>query len=716
MKQVLFRKGRAVTAEVPAPMLEPGTLLVRSGFSCISTGTELSGIQASGDPLWKRALRNPQAVGAVLKMATTQGVSLAASAVRTAVAVGHPAGYSVSGIVEGIGEGVDGVSSGMRVACAGAQCAHHAEWVRVPLNLAVPVPEQVSLEDASTVALGAIALQGVRRASPTLGETFVVVGLGILGQLVCQMLRANGCRVIATDTNDYRRRLAARLGTELILDPSADADVAQVARLTAGVGADGVLITASTPSDDVISTAFRMCRRKGRVVLVGDVGLHLRRADVYEKELDFFVSTSYGPGRYDRRYESEGLDYPIGYVRWTENRNMGEYLRLISDRKIDVGSLVGAVFDVTDADKAYDALRTGEPSERPLVVLLKYPRTNDHGLNRKIEVVASSRARTDRVRLAVVGAGSFASGVHLPNLRRLNSLFALEAIVNRTGHRSTALAEQYGARYASTDLADTLANPDVDAVLIATRHDQHAELTLRALRAGKHVFVEKPLSLEEYELEELESFFTARSEHSDRPFVMTGFNRRFSPHIRFIQKLLSGRSDALLMNYRVNAGYLPSDHWVHGSEGGGRNRGEACHIYDLALAIVGSDIERVSVERLRPRNGHYLAQDNFAVTLGFADGSLANITYTALGSTDAPKEQMEIHSDGRTIRMVEYRETNVFGGKAKGMTTRLIEKGHREGLEAFGMAIRNQGPWPIPWHQQLAVARVSFEVERQLNE
>lgn len=357
MKQVLIKKGQVLVDDIAAPVTEPGTVLVRVDHSCISIGTEMSGIKASSLPLWKRALQQPEKVKKALKMISTQGLSATRTMVEGKLDEAQPTGYSAAGTVLEVGDGITDLAVGDRVACAGAQCAHHAEVIRVPRNLTVLLPDELGFAEASTVTLGAIAMQGVRRAQPTLGETFVVIGLGILGQFVSQLLRANGCRVIGTDLDRGRIRIAQELGQHIGIHPDDGSDVEQVARLTDGAGADGVIITAATPSDAVISTAFKMCRKKGRVVLVGDVGLNLNRADFYAKELDFFISCSYGPGRYDANYEERGLDYPLSYVRWTENRNMGEYLRLVAEGRINLKPLIGAVFPVAQTTEAYAAVR-----------------------------------------------------------------------------------------------------------------------------------------------------------------------------------------------------------------------------------------------------------------------------------------------------------------------------------------------------------------------
>lgn len=715
MKQILVRQGRARLAAVPPPQVEPGTVLVAVRHSCISIGTEMSGIRAAGVPLWKRALAQPARVRQVLEMAASEGVGAARNAVRSVTGGGSPTGYSGAGTVVAVGEGITDLVPGDRVACAGAQYAHHAEYVRVPRNLVVPVPEGLSTEDASTVTLGAIALQGVRRAQPTLGESFVVIGLGILGQLTAQLLRANGCRVIGIDLDRARIAIARELGMEAGVHPDDGDDVQQVARLTDGIGADGVIVTAATPSDAVISTAFRMCRRKGRVVLVGDVGLNLDRSDFYVRELDFLISTSYGPGRYDARYEEEGLDYPVGYVRWTENRNMGEYLRLVADGRVRLDPLRSAVHPLERAEEAYAALEGGERGA--LLVLLQYPETAPAAAARDA-VVASPALRASgagRVRIAVVGAGGFARGTHLPNLRELGDLYHLRAVASRTGHNASLTAERFGADYATTDARRVLDDPEVDAVLIATRHHLHAAMALEALRAGKHVLLEKPLALTAGEVEAVRGLYADGSGGSTPlPLLLTGFNRRFSPYAARLAERVRDRAGPLIVNYRMNAGHIPLDHWVHGPEGGGRNRGEACHVYDLFTFLTGARAVGVPAAAVRPATAYYARNDNFVATVSFDDGSVATLTYTALGHREFPKEQMEVFVDGKVLVLDDYRRLRVVGARGD-FRTRAQEKGQKEELRRFAAAVRDGGEWPIPLWQQVQATEIALEVERQIH-
>ena len=713
MKQVLIRKGAAHATEVPAPSIEAGKVLVQVKVSCLSVGTEMSGISSSAVPMWKKALKQPEKLTSTLKMAQGIGVRHTLDFIKEKKDASYPTGYSATGIVIGVGKVVSDIHIGDRVACAGAQSAFHAEVISVPRNLCVPVPENLDWESASTVTLGAIALQGVRRACPTIGETFVVIGLGILGQLTIQLLKANGCRTIGVDLDRDRIKLAQQLGMNVGFHPGDSDEKEQVARLTDGLGADGVIITAATPSNDVVSTAFNMCRKKGRVVLVGDVGLNLNRSDFYKKEIDFFISTSYGPGRYDRRYEEQGLDYPAAYVRWTENRNMSEYLRLLDEQNINIKPLVSARYSISDATNAYESLIS--TTKKPLMVLLTYPPTKTH-IERTVVVSPNTTIKPGVIRVALIGAGGFARSMHLPNLKGLHRKFKLHAVVSGKGHNAIAVANQYGANYASTDYQKVLADPDIDAVIITTRHNLHANMVMSSLQAGKHVFVEKPLVLTPDELNELDSYIiNAKNSNHSLPVLLTGYNRRFSPYAQRMVELLQNRSAPFMLNYRMNAGYIPQDHWVHGPEGGGRNLGEACHIYDLFSYLSNTKVTKVSVNAIVPKTHYYGRTDNFIATLTFDDGSVCSLTYTALGHKDYPKETAELYTDGELAIMTDYKKLDVFGARGKTFKTSIKEKGHKNELISFANAINN-GEWPIPWWQQMQVSEVAFAVEEMIFE
>ncbi|MDB4214592.1 bi-domain-containing oxidoreductase [Burkholderiaceae bacterium] len=707
MKQVMVSGGAVRLEEVPAPLVERGTVLVRTHHSCISIGTEMSGVRSSGASLWKRALRQPQHVRKVIDMVLSDGLAYTRRLVQERLSIEQPTGYSLSGVVVAVGAGVEDCAPGDRVACAGSQCAFHAEVVRIPRNLLVHIPDGVGFEEASSVALGAIAMQGVRRANPTLGETFVVIGLGVLGQLTAQILKANGCRVIGIDLDRDRLALAQQHGMHSAVHPDDGSDVQSVARLSGGIGADGVIITAASPSDAIVSTAFQMCRKKARVVLVGDVGLNLQRADFYVKELDFLISTSYGPGRYDQAYEEGGVDYPVEQVRWTENRNMAEYLRLLADGALAIKPMIAAVHDIDNAGIAYSSLQS--ITDKPLMVLLSYPHKSAEASPR-IHLPASSKSvTTDKIRMALIGAGGFAKGMHLPNLVELNSEYALRAVVSRTGHNAASTGKRFCADYCTTDYQEVLADKDIDAVIIATRHDKHGSMALEALKAGKHVLIEKPLALEESELVALEAFFADGADA--KPVLLTGFNRRFSPYAVAIAGQLEKRSNPMIVNYRMNAGYIPLDHWVHGAEGGGRNRGEACHIYDLFTFLTGAAVRSVQASAIVPTTAYFSAADNFVANLTFKDGSVATLTYTALGTEEFPKESMDIFVDGKVISLDDYRRLSTCGVKQKSLVTRTSEKGQLQELVAFASAVKGRTSWPIPLWQQMQATRISYEIE-----
>ncbi|MFC4303470.1 bi-domain-containing oxidoreductase [Cohnella boryungensis] len=711
MKQVIIRGGTTVVEEVPAPVIESGRLLVQVNHSCISIGTEMSGVRNSGLPLWKRAMQQPEQVKKVLQMIKDQGLGRTRSLVKGKLAAGNATGYSASGIVLEVGDGIQDIKPGDRVACAGAECAHHAEVISVPRNLSVKIPDSVEFSEASMVTLGAIALQGVRRASPTIGETFVVIGLGILGQIAVQILKANGCKVIGVDLDPKRVALAEKMGLDLGVYPDKGNDISTVFMETGGYGADGVIITAATPSNAVVSNAFQMCRKKGRVVLVGDVGLNLNRADFYQKELDFFISSSYGPGRYDYKYEEKGMEYPIGYVRWTENRNMGEIIRLIQSGKLQIKPLIHKTYPIDEAPAAYNELKNS--ADKPLMVLLSYPERKDVDKVRIVQNPLALPSHKQQIKVAIAGAGGFAKGMHLPNLQKLSSTYHLQSIMSRTGHNSIATSKQFGAMYATTDYKEILADSEVDLVLITTRHNLHASMALEALKAGKHVLVEKPLVLSQTELSQIEDYFRGNSEKR-LPILMTGYNRRFSPHMQRVKQMLSRRTNPFIMNYRMNAGYIPLDHWVHTEEGGGRNLGEACHIYDLFVYLADSKPIKIHAHSIQPRTDYYAKTDNFVTVVTFEDGSVATLTYTALGNKEYAKEQMDLFVDGQVIVLDDYRTLKAVGTKQKGIEGKLINKGQLEELQALANSITSGGEWPIPLWQQLEVSRISLEVERQI--
>ncbi len=669
-------------------------------------------VRAAAESLLEKALKKPGKVKQVIEMVRRHGLWYTYRKVRGVVDRSNPLGYSLSGVVEAVGDGVEGFSPGDRVAAAGAGLANHAEIVRVPRNLVVKIPESVSFEAASTVTLGAIALQGIRRAEPRLGEFVVVLGTGLIGLLSLQMLLCCGSRVIAVDVDERRLFIASEFGGELIVNAAREDPVAAILRHTGGKGADAVLFTASTSSSAPLSQAFAMTRKKGRVVLVGVAGepMEIRRDDIYKKELDFFISTSYGPGRYDATYEEQGLDYPYAYVRWTENRNMEEYLRQISIGAVRVEPLVSRVYPVEKADEAFRSLMFGE--SRPLAILLEYPKGSsvlDEQDEKRYRVeFGVVRGKVDRrIGIALIGPGGFAEGVHLPNLSKLQDKFKLRAIAGRRGEQVKDASQRWGAEYATTRYEDVLEDDGVDLIFICTRHDSHARLVLEALKAGKAVFVEKPLAVTLEELEEIEHFFLGRDE---APLLMVGFNRRFSRYTCEVRRHTDSRVNPLFMRYRMNAGYIPLDHWVH--EAGGRIIGECCHAVDVLSCLAGCRIHSVSYEELTPATEYYSSSDNKSIVLKFEDGSIGHVDYFACGSTGYPKEELEVHFDDKTLVIDDYRELRGYGIEVEPIHSSQPDKGHLEELLVLHEVLKRGGPPPIELWDMFQTTRVTIMVGR----
>jgi predicted dehydrogenase len=456
-----------------------------------------------------------------------------------------------------------------------------------------------------------------------------------------------------------------------------------------------------------VQQAMEITRQRGRVVVVGDVGLGLQRSPFYEKEIDFLISRSYGPGRYDPIYETHGQDYPYAYVRWTENRNMEEYLRLITHGTVCLDQIIDREFTIEKADQAYQLLSSS--TQKPLAVLLSYPSADVKHSTRII--LRQSQPHADRIGVALVGAGTFARSIHLPNLMKLKQNYQVRAVVDSDGVVAATTAKQYDAEIATTQFEDILDIEDINLVIICTRHNTHARLALQALRAGKHVFVEKPLAITEAELTEIEEFYNG---DSSKPVLMTGFNRRFSPHIKHLTEITKNRDNPMIINYRMNAGFIPLDHWVHGPEGGGRNLGEACHIYDLFTHLTGSEFVDLSAQHIHPQSDFYSHHDNFITNITYVDGSVASLTYTAMGASKYPKEQMDVFMDGMVVTLNDYQRLETFGTSVKGILSNRQNKGHFEELRILADSIQNQEEWPIPFWQLVQTTRLALLVEKYL--
>ena len=709
MLQVITKKGKINIEEVPAPSVSKGSVLIKVVNSCISAGTELGKVARTGKSIIKTAMEQPENVRQVMYMLKEKGISKTIAKVRNVLDSGKLVGYSVSGIVIGTGSDVKNFKIGDKVAAAGADLANHAEYVNVPENLVMKIPEDLDFRAASTVTLGGIALQGVRRADLKLGEFAVVVGVGLIGLLTIQLLKTSGIRVAAVDINKKRLVLAKECGAELVINTNSENMIRLIENWSNGYGADAVIFTAATQSSEPLSQSFKSCKKKGKLILVGVSGMEINRGDIYPKELDFLISTSYGPGRYDKNYEEKGIDYPYAYVRWTENRNMTEYLRLLRAGNVQIEQLINKVYPVEKAAEAFASLTS---PDKPVIVLLEYGEFKNKDINtyknhpRKI-IVNQNKISRDIINIALIGAGNFATGTHIPNILKLKNKYHLYAIMDGDGYRAKTVAEQYHARMATTQINDILNDQNIDLVFIATRHDSHASFVLDSLKKGKHVFVEKPLATNSKQLKPIENFY--KNNNDKKPILMVGFNRRFSKYAHEIKRNIRDRINPLFMHYRMNAGFIHTDHWVH--ENGGRIVGEACHIIDLMTFFTESELVNIQVDSLKPKTKKFLKDDNKSIILHYKDGSVATIEYFAVGSIQFPKEYMEVHFDEKTIVMEDYKSLRGYDISIKEIHTRISEKGHLEELEELYDTLKgNNNAWPIELWDMLQTTKTTFKL------
>jgi len=766
LKQLFYTPGGSlIVQEVSPPALAHGSVLVANACSVISTGTERDAVRLGTESLWRKALRRPQLVRQFVDKARREGLAAAVGKVREKTAEFKPLGYACAGRILAVGRGVADLAPEQNVACAGAAYAQHAEIVAVPRNLVAPVPDGVALEAAAFTTLGAIAMQGLRRAELAFGETVVVLGLGMLGLLAVQIGRAAGYRVIGLDIDDQRVALARQLGAEAAFNSAAgDAVVREIIALTGGFGADAVVIYAATPSSEPVNLAFDLCRQRGRVVAVGAFGMALDRERMYRKELDLVMSTSYGPGRYDPRYEEDGIDYPIGHARWTENRNMQAFLALLASGQVDVQPLISGRFPIERALDAYAMLEGARiPTRaRPLALLLTYEPTSQaptlggpqpapppappllQGRGGPVAALGGPQSTkpatsirhpilSDQpINVAVIGAGGFVRSTHMPALQAQSTDYRIAAVVTAHGETAAAVAQQYDARLATTDYREVLADPDIHLALVGTRHHLHAPMVLDALAAGLPVFCEKPLCLTPAELEEIR----AAVAETGLP-VWVGFNRRYSPLVVALKQVLDGLRRPVLITYRVNAGFLPADHWTQDPAiGGGRLVGEGCHFFDCFHFLLDRpDAPVVPVEVTAsavPPGGGVVTRDNFVVTVRFDDGSVASLTYTALGHPDLPKERVEVHAAGVSLVLDDFialtgygvpvsshisRERNrVFSEKPGFSSVRLKrqDKGIARQWQEIAHALRREPSQAIPFDATCRAMALTFRAEAAL--
>jgi predicted dehydrogenase/threonine dehydrogenase-like Zn-dependent dehydrogenase len=709
MKQVLqnLKTGITEVANVPAPLGRPGHLLIATRRSLISAGTERMLVEFSQSNFLAKAKAQPDRVRQVLDKIRTDGLFPTLETVFARLDQPLPLGYCNAGVVMDVGAGVNGFSQGDRVVSNGA----HAEVVCVPQNLCARIPHEVSDDEAAFTVLAAVGLQGIRLIGPALGESVAVIGLGLVGLMTVQVLLANSCRVLGIDFDRRRLELARQFGAQTVdLSAGADPVMAGLA-FSGGRGVDAVLITASTKSNEPMHQAAQMSRKRGRVVLVGVAGLSLSRADFYEKELTFQVSCSYGPGRYDEHYEQRGQDYPLGFVRWTEQRNFEAVLDLLASKKLTVAPLISDRIPQHQADKAYHLLTTDRAS---LGVLLTYPDAAGINLDRRIQVATlGSRqwptvgARTSVV--GVIGAGNFTSMVLLPALAKTPA--RLKTIASATGVSATHAARKYSFQEVTCDYHTILDDPDINTVFITTRHNTHAKLAIEALQAGKHVFVEKPLALDR---EELAAIYQAHRICATRQ-LMVGFNRRFSPLTVKMQILLATRSQPLSMVYTVNAGTVPAEHWTQDPQiGGGRIIGEGCHFIDLLRYLVDQPIIGVEARMMGCAPAVTVRQDKMTILLEFADGSIGTIHYLANGSRSYPKERVEVFSQGRVLVLDNFRTLHGYGWPGfRKMGLIRQDKGHGAEVAAFVERVVSGGDPLIPWPMLEEVTLATFAAVEQ---
>ncbi|NOQ50958.1 MAG: zinc-binding dehydrogenase [Desulfuromonadaceae bacterium] len=720
MKQLIqsYKTGELGLFDVPPPVSDTNGILVTTTASLVSAGTEKMIVDIAKKSLLGKAKARPDLVKQVVDKMKQEGIKNTLEKVFNKLDTPIPLGYSCAGRVIQVGAQVDGFSVGDRVACGGAGYANHSEINYVPQNLCVKIPDGVDDLDASFVTVGAIALQGVRQAEPSLGERVAVIGLGLLGQLTVQLLKANGCKVLGCDLDPDKLVLVEKLGADSVCSP-ADM-IATASAFSNGHGVDCVIITASTVSNQPIVDAGEISRLRGKVVVVGMVGMDVPRNSYYRKELDLRLSMAYGPGRYDPEYEEKGHDYPFSYVRWTEQRNFEAFLGLIAEGKVTPKALVTHQFDFDDALKAYDLLE-GKGKEKYLGIVLNYPNADSYlesaragSLSRSVKLNDQHKSglSSDNISYGLIGAGNFAKSVILPNLTKVGG-FDPVALCTATGVSAHAVGSKHGFAEIMTDSEAVFANPRINTVLITTRHNTHADCVLRALKAGKQAFVEKPLCINPAELEEIEQLYRPMQAAGKAPVLTVGFNRRFAPLISKMKEAVG--EQPLAVTYRVNAGVIPRDVWIQDPEvGGGRIVGEVCHFVDTCSFLAGSNPVSVFATCVRKADRSVPDEDNLSILLNFANGSTAAIHYLAYGSRQVPKEWIELSTGSKTMQLNDFRELIIFDGSRKEKhKSANQDKGFQAEFTAFREGVRS-GVAPIPFDSICATTRTTFAILESL--
>ncbi len=702
MLQVLQHQktGEIEIAEVPPPSCPLKGILVRNYFSIISSGTEKTSVETAKSSLIERARHQPEQVKTVLDNLKKEGFKSTLNKVLSKLDSYKTFGYSSAGVV--IESKSELFTVGDRVACAGAGYATHSEIVAIPQNLACKVPEKVSFESASFATIGAIAMQGVRQANPRLGEYVAVIGLGLIGLITVQLLKANGCFVAGVDVREDNFELARFFGCNIVCTSSADC-VPTLLSFTNGIGFDSVIITASTSSNEPTELALNIARKKGRIVVVGSVGMNLPRSPFYEKEIEFTIACSYGPGRYDKTYEEYGIDYPFPYVRWTENRNVQAFLQLIQDGKVNVEKLITHSFTIQNASEAYKLL--SYPDSKHIAILIGYPQEPKE--LQKVVPSFSKKFKEGKVKIGFIGAGNFAQFYILPVLKGLDVEF--HTVSTATPANAASVAKHFGFKFATTNSMEIIHNSNIDVIFVASRHNTHAQYVIESINAGKPVFVEKPLCITIDELKDIEAAYI----RNPVP-LMVGFNRRFSKPFQFIKSLLSNRTQPLAMHYRVNAGFVSSDHWIQQRDiGGGRIIGEVCHFVDTMMFLTESEPVSVFAEALSHSIINSTVNDVIAITIKFADGSIGVIEYFANGHKELEKEYFEVFWESKTIILNNFENMSIYLGRKVERKKFDGSKGQKEEIETT-IRFFKEGKSPLEFFGIKIVTLTTFGILESL--
>ncbi len=705
MKQIILKKGQILVENTPTPVCGEGNVLVKNLYSLISAGTEITSINFSKDNIIKKALNYPDKINKGFQILKRKGIVETFKLAQNFLDFPTPLGYSCAGEVLEVGKHIPDIKVGDLVACTGSSNAHHAEIVSVPRNLLVKIPNSLDPKLACSAGVGAIALHSVRQLDPKIGETVAVIGLGLIGNLVMQILKANGNRVISIDIDNTKLKKAKELGSDFIINSSEKNVILEIQKITNNLGVDGTIISASTKGNELLDVSLGITRRKGCVVVLGAIGLLIHRNQWYEKEIDLKISCSLGPGRYDENYENKGIDYPYNYVRWTENRNMEAYLELLRSRKVDFNSLINEEFLLDKANTAYQSLAN---KPQPLAVLFKY----DSIIEDKEHILTfSPKANTPingRIRVALIGVGNFMMSTHIPNLLKLKDIYEIKGVCVDNSVKANEWAKKLGAIYACTDYRELLTKPDIDLFIVGTRHNTHYEILMEMLKANKNVLIEKPLCLDEKELDEI---VKALENKNNIPIISGGFNRRYSPIGLMVKDKLKNRTNPIMINCRINDEYLPSNHWVNTAEGGGRIVGNAVHMFDLFNFLIGSEVLNISANSIN--SDYYSKNDNFVAQIKYKDGSIANITYTTLGNNKLAKEYIEIFGEGKSFVINDFKTLKIYGGSGS-IKHLKPNKGHFEELQVMAQSLKDN-TLPAPIQDLIQASKISFEIQKQVN-